>query len=88
MAHAQMPVAATAFDTPVAVAAWHSKRSYGIVATADRELNPELARWMYKRSAAEVTEIKASHLVYISHPDAVAGIIENAARASNGPTAP
>ncbi len=82
MAHAQMPVAAAAFDTPVTVAAWHDKPSYGIVATADRALNPELARWMYKRARAEVTEVKASHLVYVSQPRAVAKVIETAAQAA------
>jgi hypothetical protein len=80
MANAQMPVAASAFDAPVTVAAWHDKPSYGIVATADRALNPMLARWMYKRSGAKVTEIKANHLVYISQPGAVARVIEKAAR--------
>jgi pimeloyl-ACP methyl ester carboxylesterase len=80
MAHAQMPVAAAAFDAPVTVAAWRDKPSYGIVATADRALNPRLARWMYQRSGAKVTEIKASHLVYISHPGEVAVVIERAAR--------
>jgi pimeloyl-ACP methyl ester carboxylesterase len=84
-----MPVAAAAFDAPVTVAAWRDKPSYGIVATADLALNPQLARWMYKRSGAEVTEIKASHLVYISQPGAVANVIERAARAvgenSTGP---
>jgi pimeloyl-ACP methyl ester carboxylesterase len=80
MANAQMPVAAAAFDAPVTVAAWHDKPSYAIVATADRALNPELARWMYKRSGAKITEIKANHLVYISQPGAVASVIETAAR--------
>jgi len=80
MANAQMPVAAAAFDAPVTVAAWRDKPSYGIVATADRVLNPMLARWMYKRSGAKMTEIKASHLVYIAHPGAVASVIERAAR--------
>jgi pimeloyl-ACP methyl ester carboxylesterase len=80
MASAQMPVAAAVFDAPVTVAAWRDKPSYGIVATADRALNPMLARWMYQRSEAKTTEIKASHLVYISHPDAVARVIEEAAR--------
>lgn len=79
MANAQMPIAAAAFETPVSVAAWHNKPSYGIVATEDRQLNPMLARWMYKRSGAEVTEIKGSHLVYVSHPGAVAAVIERAA---------
>ena len=79
---ASMPgeVAAAAFDAPVTVAAWHNKPSFGIVATADRALNPELARWMYKRSGAKTTEINANHLVYISQPDAVASVIETAAR--------
>jgi pimeloyl-ACP methyl ester carboxylesterase len=82
MANSQMPIAAAAFETPAAVAAWHDKPSYGIIATADHALNPKLARWMYKRSRAEVVEIKASHLVYISHPHEVASVIERAARAS------
>jgi pimeloyl-ACP methyl ester carboxylesterase len=80
MANAQMPVAAAAFDAPVTVAAWRDKPSYGIIATADRALNPMLARRMYGRSGAKVTEIKASHLVYISRPAAVASVIERAAR--------
>jgi pimeloyl-ACP methyl ester carboxylesterase len=83
MANSQMPVAAAAFDAPVTVAAWHDKPSYGIVAIEDRALNPKLARWMYKRSGAKTTEIKANHLVYISQPDAVARVIETAARSSN-----
>jgi pimeloyl-ACP methyl ester carboxylesterase len=82
MAHSQMSVAAAAFDAPVTVAAWRDKPSYGIIATADRALNPKLARWMYKRSGAKITEIKANHLVYISQPAAVASVIETAARAA------
>jgi pimeloyl-ACP methyl ester carboxylesterase len=82
MANAQMPVAAAAFDAPATVAAWRDKPSYGIVATADRALNPMLARWMYKRSGAKITEIKANHLVYISQPGAVARVIETAARSA------
>ncbi len=85
MANAQMPVAAAAFDAAVTVAAWRDKPSYGIVATRDRALNPKLARWMYKRSRAKVTEIRASHLVYISQPRAVARVIERAARESATP---
>jgi pimeloyl-ACP methyl ester carboxylesterase len=79
MADSQMPVAEAAFDTAVTVAAWRDKPTYGIVATDDRVLNPKPARWMYKRSRAKVSEVKASHLVYISHPDAVARVIETAA---------
>ncbi|MGH7125455.1 MAG: alpha/beta hydrolase, partial [Stellaceae bacterium] len=81
MAASQVPVSGAALAAKVTVAAWHDKPSYAIVATQDRQLNPDLAHWMYKRSGAKVTEIKASHLVYISQPRAVAKVIEQAARA-------
>ena len=80
LANAQVPVAAAAFQTPVKVAAWHDKPSFGVIATEDLELSPELAHWMYGRSGTKVTEIKGSHLVYISKPRAVANVIEAAAR--------
>ncbi|HLH96532.1 MAG TPA: alpha/beta hydrolase [Xanthobacteraceae bacterium] len=83
MANSQMPIAAAAFDAPVTVAAWRDKPSYGIIATADRALNPKLAHWMYKRSGAQITEINGSHLVYVSHPGEVASVIEKAARSSS-----
>jgi pimeloyl-ACP methyl ester carboxylesterase len=79
MADAQMPVAAAAFEAPVTVAAWHDKPSYALIATDDRELSADLAHWMYARSRAKVTEIKASHMVYISQPKAVAAVIGEAA---------
>lgn len=82
LSNSQVPVAAAAFDAQVTAAAWHDKPSYGIIATADRALNPKLARWMYKRSGATTTEINANHLVYISHPRPVATVIEAAARAA------
>jgi pimeloyl-ACP methyl ester carboxylesterase len=83
MAISQMPVAGAAFGAPTPVAAWRDKPSYAIVATEDKALNPDLERWMYARAGAKVTEIKASHAVYISHPRAVADVIEAAARAAN-----
>jgi pimeloyl-ACP methyl ester carboxylesterase len=87
MANAQMPVAAAAFDAQVTVAAWRDKPSYAIIATEDRALNPKLARWMYERSGAHVTEIKGSHLVYVSQPRAVARVIEKAVRSLGESTA-
>jgi pimeloyl-ACP methyl ester carboxylesterase len=80
LAEAQMPVAAAAFQAPVTVAAWHYKPSFAVIATDDLELSPELAHWMYERAGSKVTEIKGSHLVYISQPRAVANVIEAAAR--------
>jgi len=83
LAAAQMPVAAAAFDVPVKVAAWRAKASYGVIATDDLELSPELAHWMYERSGTKVTEIRGSHLVHVSQPRSVARVIEAAARAAD-----
>jgi len=62
--------------------AWRDIPSYGIVATEDRTINPNLQRWMYQRAGSKVTEVKASHAVYISQPEAVAKVIEEAALAA------
>jgi pimeloyl-ACP methyl ester carboxylesterase len=81
MAHSQVLVSAAAFTATVTTAAWHDKPSYGIVPTADRILNPELERSLYKRAHAKVTEVKgSSHSVFLSHPRDVAAVIEQAAR--------
>ncbi|MDN3551526.1 alpha/beta hydrolase [Mucilaginibacter aquaedulcis] len=71
----QEPILAESFATPVADAAWKTKPAYGIVATEDKSINPDIERNMYKRSNTHTTEIKGSHVVFISHPDAVAKII-------------
>ncbi len=47
--------------------------------TEDRALSPDLQRWMYQRAGAKVTQIKGSHVIYISQPEAVAKVIEEAA---------
>ncbi len=81
MSRAQMPILGTAFNTKLSVAAWHDKPSYAIIATQDRALDPERAKWMAARAGSKITFIKASHAVHISQPRAVAHVIEAAARA-------
>jgi pimeloyl-ACP methyl ester carboxylesterase len=68
------------FVTPITEAAWRTKPAYGIVATEDKSINPEIQRAMYKRSKTRVTEIKGSHAVYISQPQKVAAVIAEAAQ--------
>jgi len=83
MAISQVPINAKIFGTPITAPAWKTKPSYGIVATQDRMINPALERSMYKRANAKVTEIKGSHVVFISQPRAVAKVIEQAAQSAN-----
>jgi pimeloyl-ACP methyl ester carboxylesterase len=60
-------------------AAWHTKPSYYAVSSEDRTINPDLQRFMAKRMGAKTIEVKASHLALISHPDAIANLILEAA---------
>jgi pimeloyl-ACP methyl ester carboxylesterase len=65
--------------TPVTHAPWKDKPTYGIVATEDKSINPQIERNMYKRAHSNITEIKGSHVVFISHPEEVAKVIIEAA---------
>jgi len=60
-------------------AAWRSKPSFYAVSTQDRTINPDLERFMAKRMGARTIELKSSHLSLISHPDAIARLILEAA---------
>jgi pimeloyl-ACP methyl ester carboxylesterase len=80
MAISQMPLNAKAFGAPIANPAWKTKPTWGVVATQDRMINPDLERSMYARAHAKVTEVKGSHVIFISQPRTVADVIEEAAR--------
>src|ERR1700733_15833096 len=82
MARSQTPILGAAFDTKLTVAAWRDKPSYAIIATEDRVLDPAIARRMADRAGSKVTVLHGSHVVHISHPRAVARVIETAARAA------
>lgn len=75
----QQPIYGESFSTPVTEAAWRTKPSYGIVATEDKSIIPDIERNMYKRSNTKITEIKGSHVIFASQPSAVAEVIINAA---------
>ena len=78
---AQQPIVGACFGTPVTEAAWKDKPSFGIVATEDHAINPNIERNMYKRAHTKITEIKGSHAIFISQPEAVAAVIIKASYA-------
>jgi pimeloyl-ACP methyl ester carboxylesterase len=80
MAQSQVGLSVKAAGAGATAPAWKTKPSFAIVATNDHAINPELERSMYKRSGATVSEVAASHVVYISHPAEVAAVIEKAAQ--------
>jgi pimeloyl-ACP methyl ester carboxylesterase len=82
MAHSQGMLAKAAAVAPVTAAAWHQKKSWALIATLDHNINPDLERTMAKRAGSETVEVPASHAVYVSKAEEVAGLIERAAKAS------
>jgi pimeloyl-ACP methyl ester carboxylesterase len=80
MARSQMPIMGAAFSTKLTAAAWHDKPSYAIIAIEDHELDPAVARRMANRAGSKVIVLKGGHLIFVSHPRAVAQVIEAAAR--------
>jgi pimeloyl-ACP methyl ester carboxylesterase len=81
MADSQVPWGLEALSGTISQPAWKTKPSWYLVATDDRMIPPPAQRFMSKRAGATVVEVSGSHAVYVSQPDAVAGLI---AKAANG----
>lgn|SRR5690606_6718630 len=75
MSASSKPMKVDTFEVRFQNAAWHDKPSFGIVPTDDKVLSPDFLRWMYERSGTKVTEVQASHMVYMSQPQVTADVI-------------
>ena len=83
MADSQVPWGLDALAGAITEPAWRTKPSWYLVATEDRMIPPDAQRQMSQRANATVVETAASHSVYVSQPEAVAAIIETAAKGVN-----
>jgi len=84
MADSQVPWGLEALNGAISVPAWQKKPSWYLVATADKMIPPDAQRFMAKRADSTVAEEKGSHSIYVSKPQAVAALIEQAANAQTG----
>ncbi len=80
MAKSQVPWGLDALNGEVTKPAWKSKPSWYLVATDDKMIPVPAQRMMANRAGAKTTDQAGSHAVYVSQPDAVAAVIEDAAR--------
>lgn len=83
MSASSKPMTVETYQVRFNQAAWHEKPTFGIVTTEDRVISPELLRWMYKRAGTKTTDIKSSHMVYMSHPQETADVILQAVKSVN-----
>jgi hypothetical protein len=81
MAASQVPWGVGALSGTISEPAWKAKSSWYMVTTEDKMIPPEAQRFMSKRAGSMVAEVKGSHAIYVSQPEAVAALIEQAAKA-------
>ena len=80
MADSQVPWGVEALGGTISEPAWKIRPSWYLVATDDRMIPPPVQRFMSQRAGSTVVEVAGSHAIYVSKPDAVAALIEQAAR--------
>jgi pimeloyl-ACP methyl ester carboxylesterase len=81
MANSQVPWGLNALNGVVSKPGWKTKRSWYLVATTDKMIPPPAQHFMAQRAGATVVEAPGSHAIYVSKPQAVASLIEQAASA-------
>jgi pimeloyl-ACP methyl ester carboxylesterase len=81
----QRPFDADSFSYPTTAAAWRTIPSWGLVAGRDKAIPPAAERFMYTRANfRKIVEVpNSSHVAMLSHPQVVADLIDQAARATN-----
>jgi pimeloyl-ACP methyl ester carboxylesterase len=83
LAATQRPLSAAAFTSTLTVEpAWKTIPSWYLVSKQDQAMAPDLERLQAGRMHAHTSQIDSSHAVYLSHPKAVADLVEQAARAT------
>jgi pimeloyl-ACP methyl ester carboxylesterase len=89
MADSQLPWGVDALGGTINNPAWRTKPSWYLLTTEDRMIPPPAQRMMAQRAGATVVEVAGSHSIFLSQPEAVAGLVrtaiqETAARAQAG----
>jgi len=86
MADSQIPWGVAALNGTITQPAWKTKPSWYLIATDDKMIPPPAQHFMSKRAGSTVVEVKGSHAVYVSKPQAVAALIEKAAHGVSSAT--
>ena len=79
MADSQVPWGVNALGGAVTKPAWKSKPSWYLQVRDDKMIPYPAQQFMAKRAGATVVEVPGSHAIYVSNPNAVAALIEQAA---------
>jgi len=80
MADSQVPWGLEATNATISVPAWKTRPSWYLVTTEDKMIPPPAQHQMARRAGSTVVEAAGSHSIYISQPEVVAALIEDATR--------
>src|SRR4030088_3504974 len=80
MADSQVPWGVAALSGKISEPAWKTKPSWYLIVTDDKMIPPDAQRSMSKRAGSTVVEVEGSHAIYVSQPEAVAALVEKAAK--------
>ena len=83
MADSQVPWGVEALSGTISQAAWRTKPSWYLVVTDDKMIPPPAQRFMSNRAGSTIVEVAGSHAIYVSQSNAVATLIESAAKGVN-----
>jgi pimeloyl-ACP methyl ester carboxylesterase len=79
MAAIQKPIALECLGERMTQPAWKRKPSWFLIAENDRMVAPETQRYTAKRMKSRIVSLPIDHSPMASHPDAVIGLISDAA---------
>ncbi len=74
------------FGNPVKNAAWRDKPSWAVIATEDKSFDQAMLQHMATRIGARITNVSASHALYMTQSGVVSEVIATAAQNAAGST--
>jgi pimeloyl-ACP methyl ester carboxylesterase len=76
----QVPINMAVFGTPVKGAAWRDKPTWAVIAEDDKSFDQPMLQHMAQRAGATITNVPASHDVFITQHGVVSEVIVTAAQ--------
>jgi len=71
----QRPISLSANTAPSAAPSWNGRPVWAVIGTEDRVIPPAVLRRMAERAKATISEVEASHVSMVSHPEAAVAAI-------------
>lgn len=81
--NSQVPINLSSFGIKLKNAAWRTKPSWAVIARQDKAFDQRMLQDMAKRIGAKVTEVDASHALFLTQSGVIADVIDQAAKSAH-----